>query len=136
MDPDARPFAVVTTRLRDPDIRPGRIGEEAHHCGGAAVADGGGPATGEHGCHLARVQRFGAVTDHVDTSMDRSQKAPLDAAKDRIGADPGGEQLPARDHALLSIGEVADDPIDPIGALTAHIAVKAHLGNWCPPGAL
>lgn len=132
MDPDARPLAVIATRLGDPNVRRGRIGKQAHHRGGAAVADDGVPAAREHGSHLARVPRFGPVPDHVHTSVDRSQKAPLDAAKDRIGADPGREQLPSRDHTLLSLGEVADDPTDPSCALTAHIAVKARLGDWCP----
>jgi hypothetical protein len=66
---------------------------------------------GDHSRHPAALCGEDPVSDGVDAAIEDVQATELDPVIDRVTADAVPPQLPARDDAVLALGEPGDPPI-------------------------
>jgi len=80
---------------------------------------------GDHSPHPTALCGEDPVSDGIDAAIEDVQATELDPVIDRVPADAVRSQLPARDDAVLALGELGDPPIHEFNLrLTAYHAVN------------
>ena len=113
MPVDPQPASPPATGDRDDDVDDRRVAAlQVPQRGGRCVAERGARAAREDRRHPAPVHAEHRVPDGVDADVDRLQPARLDAAADRGGSEPEGEELASGDHAVLARRERREIALD------------------------
>jgi hypothetical protein len=80
--------------------------------GGAAVAEHGPAAAGQHGGHPAALVAQRTMAERVDAAVQRDEAPGAPAPLDRLGAEAQLEQLAPCNDAVLGLGEAPDLAVD------------------------
>lgn len=110
--PGEAPAAAVGVRDRDLDPKPGLVIRDLVAGRRAAVTEHRPLTAGKHRGRPKPVPVKRRMSDRVDAGMDRDQASPTASPSDLAGADAGGEELPARDDAVLSLRDLPKHRLD------------------------
>src|SRR5688500_11080956 len=91
-------------------------------------------STRQDGRDLARAGNERVMAHDVDAAMEAVQLVAADARGDRALPYPGGEQLGARDDAVLALGQRGDDPVAPRPGWTQRGGVHNYAHPRPPAG--
>jgi hypothetical protein len=110
---DTEPWSPAPARSRHDDRDETRdAATQVPERGGGRVPERCARAAREHRCHPPPVGAEDRMADRVHAGVDPVQSTRLESAVDRVASEPELEQLPARDRAVLLLGQVGKRLLD------------------------